>query len=38
MASPEWLAVRGVIFAALQSHPEARSDVAGRLLELEAGE
>jgi transposase-like protein len=37
MASPEWLVVRGVVFAALQNYPDARAAVAGRLLELEAG-
>ncbi len=37
MASPEWLAVRAVVFAALASHPAARAEVSGRLLELEAG-
>ena len=37
MASPEWLAVRAVLFAALAAYPEARQAVAGRLLQLEAG-
>ncbi len=37
MASPEWLAVRAVIFSALASYPDARAVVSGRLLELEAG-
>jgi hydroxylamine reductase (hybrid-cluster protein) len=32
---PEWLAVRAAIFAALDGHPDARTAVAGRLLELE---
>ena len=37
MASEEYIAVRSAIFAALQSHPAARAEVAGRLLQLEAG-
>jgi hypothetical protein len=37
LASPEWLSVRAAVFAALDGHPDARADVAGRLLELEAG-
>lgn len=37
LASPEWLAVRAAIFAALDSHPDARAAVAGRLLELGPG-
>jgi hypothetical protein len=37
MASPEWLAVRAVIFAALAGYPAARAAVSGRLLEIEAG-
>lgn len=37
MASPEWLAVRSVIFAALAAYPDARAALSGRLLELEAG-
>lgn len=38
MQAPEWLAVRAAVFAALQSHPAARAEVASRLLELESGE
>ena len=38
MASPEWLQIRAVIFAALQSFPDARACVSGRLLEIEAGQ
>ena len=37
MQSPEWLAVRAALFAALAAYPEARQAVAGRLLQLEAG-
>ena len=35
LASPEWVEVRDVILGALVAHPDARSVVAGRLLELE---
>lgn len=35
--APEWLAVRGAIFAALTMHPEARQAVAGALVALEEG-
>lgn len=38
MASPEWLAVRATVLSALLAYPDARAAVAGRLLELEAGE
>lgn len=34
MASPEWLAVRAAILAALAEHPEARASVAARLAAL----
>ena len=37
LASPEWIGVRAALFAALQTYPDARAAVAGRLLELEAG-
>jgi hypothetical protein len=37
MASEEYIAVRSAIFAALMQYPEARAEVAGRLLALEAG-
>jgi len=37
MASPEWLAVRGVTLSALMQYPDARAAVSGRRLELEAG-
>lgn len=37
LASPEWLGVRELLFAALQPYPDARAAVSGRLLELEAG-
>ena len=37
MASPEWLAVRDVILAALMAYPDARAAVSGQLLQLEAG-
>ena len=36
LASPEWLSIREALFGALQTYPEARAVVAGRLLELEA--
>lgn len=36
--SPEWLAVRAALFAALQPYPAAREAVSGRLLQLEAGD
>ena len=36
--SPEWQQVRGVILAALLAYPDARNAVAGRLLQLEAGD
>lgn len=35
--APEWLTVRGAIFAALIMHPEARQAVAGALVALEEG-
>ena len=37
MASEEYIAVRSAIFAALMQFPDARAEVAGRLLQLEAG-
>jgi len=37
LLAPEWQAVRSVLLAALLPYPEARSAVASRLLELEAG-
>lgn len=37
MASKEYIAVRSAIFAALMAYPEARAEVAARLLQLEAG-
>lgn len=37
-SSPEWLELRGVLFAALAAYPAARAEVASRLLQLEAGE
>jgi hypothetical protein len=37
LVAPEWLAVRGVIFAALAPYPEVRAVVAGQLLALERG-
>jgi hypothetical protein len=36
IASPDWLAIRGVLLEELAAYPEARTAVAGRLLELEA--
>jgi len=36
LVSPEWMRIRTVIVRALAPYPEARSAVAGRLLELEA--
>lgn len=38
LASPEWLAVRDAVLGALTGYPDARSVVAGRLLELGAGD
>ena len=37
-ASPEWIAVRAAVFAALADYPDARAQVSSRLLQLEAGE
>lgn len=37
MQSPEWLEIRGAVFAALMAYPDARAAVSGRLLEIEAG-
>lgn len=37
-ASPEWIELRGLLFATLQPWPDARAAVSGRLLQLEAGE
>ena len=36
--APEWLAMRAVILSALSAYPDARAVVAGRLLQLEAGD
>ena len=38
MSSPEWIVVRDAVLTTLMQYPEARQAVAGRLLELEAGE
>lgn len=38
LSSPEWVNVRGVIFASLAAFPEARAALSGQLLELEAVE
>jgi hypothetical protein len=38
LVSPEWIAVRAALLEALAPHPEARAAVAGRLLQLEAGQ
>ena len=37
LIAPEWLAVRAVLLQALAPYPEARTAVAARLAELEAG-
>ncbi len=37
LVAPEWLAVRGAIFAALAAHPEARAAVAHALTSGEGG-
>lgn len=37
LVSPQWVQVRTVLLEALTPYPQARSAVAGRLLELEAG-
>lgn len=36
MSSPDYLAMRAVLFDALMQYPEARQAVAGRLIELES--
>jgi hypothetical protein len=38
LASPEWLAIRDGLFAALSPFPDARAAVAGRLLQIETGD
>lgn len=37
MATPEWLTLRGQIFAALAPYPEARAALSGELLEIGNG-
>jgi len=37
LQAPEWLMVRSILLAALARYPEARQDVAARLLALEGG-
>lgn len=37
LVSPQWIKIRTVLLEVLTAYPEARSAVAGRLLELEAG-
>ena len=36
LVSPQWIEIRAVLLETLTAYPEARSAVAGRLLELEA--
>jgi hypothetical protein len=38
IASPEWVATRGALIAALRPYPAARTAVLGELLKLEAGQ
>lgn len=38
IASPDWIATRGALLAALRPHPEARAAVVAELLKLERGQ